>query len=372
MPRDEAFGSVPAPPGQVVHVVGNATNEVFSFLGPATATLARRGVEQVVVMIDEPHTRSYLSSLHESVELVLVPPVRNPIRQRRALLNACRSTLAARSLHAVHLHGVVPGLVSGDIVRAAGVRVPIYYSPHGSRPFASFRALGALARWHFKPPLPPSRSDAIVNVRHEAPAFDDFKSVQLVENPVGDVFFTIPRREVAHPLIVAGGRGHRVGGAEHLAQLAVLLNGADLCISFNWIGPVDEGSRMRLKAANVGLLAAASDADWAAHLSAGWIYVAPGSSRGFAFLLAEAMAAGIPCVALDCPRHSELIRDGETGFLCKLERDMIGCIATLVDSPLLRTRIGQAGRAEARRRFGEDKFSARLLSAYALPSGAAP
>jgi glycosyltransferase involved in cell wall biosynthesis len=163
-----------------------------------------------------------------------------------------------------------------------------------------------------------------------------------------------------------------VGGAEHLAQLAVLLNGADLSISFNWIGPVDEGSRVRLKAANVGLLAATSDADWAAHLSAGWIYVAPGSSRGFAFLLAEAMAAGIPCVALDCPRHSELIRDGETGFLCKLERDMIGCIATLVDSPLLRTRIGQAGRAEARRRFGEDKFSARLLSAYALPSGAAP
>jgi glycosyltransferase involved in cell wall biosynthesis len=369
--RGDLLDSVPAP-GQVVHVVGNATNEVFSFLGPASTTLARRGVDQAVVIIDGPHTRSNLSSLHESVELVLVPPVRNPIRQLRALLHACRTTLAARSLHAVHLHGLVPGVISDDIVRAAGLRVPIYYSPHGSRPFASLRALGSMARWPFKPPLPPSRSDAIVNVRHEAPAFDNWRSVQLVENLVGDVFFTVPRREAAHPLIIAGGRAYRARDVEHLAQLAVLLSGTDLGISFNWIGPVDERSRVRLKAANVGLLAATSDADWAAHLSAGWIYVAPGSSRGFAFLLAEAMAVGIPCVAMDCPRHNELIRDGETGFLCKLERDMFRCIATLIDSPLLRTRVGQAARAEARRRFGEDKFCNRLLSAYALPNGAAP
>jgi glycosyltransferase involved in cell wall biosynthesis len=357
--------------GQLVHVVGHATDEVFSFLGPASATLARRGIDQAVVIIDRPRHRQYLSSLHESVELVLVPSVRNPIGQLRALLQACRAALAARTLHAVHLHGLLP-FVGARVVRAAGLQVPLYYSPHGSRSPAKSHAIGALARWIFRPALPPLRSEAIVNVSHETLAFDKWKSVQLVENPVADEFFTVARHEARHPLIVAGGRVPSARGAEHLAQFAVLLSGADLCMSFNWIGMVDAVSRVRLNAANVGVFEATSDADFAARLAAGWVYVAPGGTRGFTSFLVEAMAAGLPCVAIDCLQHRELIRDGETGFLCKLERDMIGCIATLVDSPVLRARIGQAARAEARRRFGKDRFSTRLLSAYALTSRATP
>jgi glycosyltransferase involved in cell wall biosynthesis len=361
----------PTEAAQVVHVVGEATNEVFSFLGPASAALARRGVEQAVVMIDEPRNRPYISSLHKSVDLVLVPSLRNPFRQLRSLLQACRSALAARNLHAVHLHGLLPSFVSAGVVRATGLHVPIYYSPHGSRSFAKSRSVDAVARWLFQAEVPPSRSDAIVNVSHETPAFDDWKSVQLVENPVADVFFTAARHETPHPLIVAGGRGHGAGSAEYLAQLAVLLGGAAVGISFNWLGSVDAVSRARLSAANVGVFEAPSAAHCAAQLAAAWVYVAPGSSRGFEFFLAEAMAAGLPCVAMDCLQHRALIRDGETGFLCQLERDMIGCIAALVDSPVLRARIGQAARAEAKRRFAEDRFSTRLVSAYALPSLAA-
>ena len=79
------------------------------------------------------------------------------------------------------------------------------------------------------------------------------------------------------------------------------------------------------------------------------------------------MAVGLPCVAMDSAQHREVIRDGETGFLCRTERDMMACIATLIDSPSLRARIGQAAREEAKRRFGRSKFNARLLAAYALP-----
>jgi hypothetical protein len=357
--------------GWIVHVVGGATNRVFNFLGPATDTLARCGVAQAVVMIDQPQNRRHVASLHQSVELVLVPALRNPIGQLRALLQACRSALTTRTLRAVHLHGLMPAFISAGIARAAGLEVPIYYSPHGSRSVANARPLGAWARWLLLPAMPPSRSDAIVSQSHEAPAFDHWKSVQLVEHPVADAYFRVRRREARYPLIVAGGRGHGARSAEHLAQLAVLLSGADPCISFNWLGAATAGSQARLHAANVGVFEVNSDDDCAARLAAGWIYVAPDGSRGFAPVLAEAMAAGLPCVAADCVQHRELIRDGETGFLCELERDMIARIATLVDNPALRAHIGRAARAEALRRFGEDGFSSRLMLAYALPGRAA-
>lgn len=80
------------------------------------------------------------------------------------------------------------------------------------------------------------------------------------------------------------------------------------------------------------------------------------------------MAAGLPCVALDCPQHRELIRAGETGHLCASEGDMIERIAMLIDTPALRARLGAAARLEAQRRFGESAFALRLRAVYAMPA----
>lgn len=353
--------------GKVVHVVGCVTDEVFSFLGPAANALARSGIEQTVVMIDELRYRHHVMSLHESAELMLTPKLRNPVKQWQAVLRGCRLALVDGPLRTVHLHGLLPCLVGAIAVRAAGVKVPIFYSPHGSRSLGQLRALGALMLWLFRPVLKPSRHAAIVNVLQEKLAFGKWKSVELVESPVGDAFFNEPRNETRHPLLVTGGRAQGAHSAELFAQLAVLLSGEDLHISFNWIGTVDPVSQVRLNAANVGVFERTNDADCALRLAAGWIYVAPGGTRGFPLFLVEAMAAGLPCVAMDSVQHREFIRDGETGFLCNTERDMITCIANLIDSPSLRASVGQAAREEAKRRFGRLKFNARLLAAYALP-----
>jgi glycosyltransferase involved in cell wall biosynthesis len=349
-----------------VHVVGHVTDEVFSFLGPATSVLARSGLEQAVVTIDEARYRHHLANLHESAKLVLTPTIRNPLRQWQALLRECRGALEGAPLHAVHLHGFLPCLVGASVVRAAGLRAPIFYSPHGSRSLGRLRTVGAVALFLIRPLLRPLRSSAIVNVPRETLEFERWGSVALVESPVSEAFHKVPRNEARHPLIVTGGRRQNARSVELFAQLAVLLSGEDLGISFNWIGSVDGASRLRLNAANVGVFDVASDADCASRLAAGWVYVAPGHTRGFPLFLAEAMAAGLPCVATDCPQHREVIRDGETGFLCRSERDLIGHIATLIDSPTLRASIGKAARDEARQRFGEPRFSVRLLAAYAV------
>jgi glycosyltransferase involved in cell wall biosynthesis len=346
----------------LVHVAGRVTDEVFCLLGPATNALARSGVEQSVIMIDEARWRHHIVNLHESAELVLVPSIRNPLEQWRAVLKACRAALADAPVCAVHLHGMLPCLVGAWAVRSSGVDAPIFYSPHGSKSLSGLRLLAAFALWLLRP----ARHRAIVNVAQESIALANWKSVELVESPVGNAFFEARRNEARHPLIVTGSRDQSVRSAELLAQLAVLLSGEELRIAFNWIGSVDPVSRVRLNAANVGVFDVTSDADCAARLAAGWIYLAPGGTRGFPLFLVEAMAAGLACVAFDCAQHRAVIRDGETGFLCKSEREMVGCIAALIDSSELRARLGQAAREEASSRFVESRFSAKLLAAYSL------
>ncbi|MEP7295441.1 MAG: glycosyltransferase [Burkholderiales bacterium] len=347
--------------------MGCVTDEVRGFLGPATNTLARAGCDQSVVMIDALRYRHHIAGLHESVELVMVPSIRNPIRQWRALGSACREVLASVSLQAIHLHGLWSGLIGAHAVRTVGVQVPTVFSPHASHSAAASRGITTLALALLQPALHPARRANIVNPASESPTFESWRAGGLIESAVSDSFFTVARREARHPLIVTCGRTQGARHSELFAQLAVLLGGEDPCVSFNWLGAVDDVSRARLVAANVGVFDVADDAECAARLAAGWIYLAPAATRGFALHLAEAMAAGLPCVALDCMQHREVIRDGETGYLCKTSGDMMECIATLVDDPALRSRISEAARRDATRRFVESEFGAKLLAAYAPP-----
>lgn len=368
MARDDA----PPAPGRVVHVVGRVTDEVFSFLGPATHALTRTGRAQVVVMIDDVRYRHHLAGLHELAEVVMAPRLLNPIRQWRAMRDACGAAMGVGPLHAVHLHGFLPGLVGVQAVRSAGADVPLFFSPHGSPAIGALRGLGRLALVVGRALPSPSRGAAIVNVPRETEAFAHWESTELVESPVGEIFFAVERNEARHPMIVTGGRAQGARSAELLAQLAVLLSGEDLRIGFNWIGTVDEDSRVRLKAAGVGVFDVTTDTECAARLAAGWLYLAPGETRGFPLFLAEAMAAGLPCVAFDCLQHREVVREGETGYLCKTPQEMIARIAMLIDDPALRHRVGAAAKADAALRFSEAQFGVKLRAAYALPGCSPP
>jgi glycosyltransferase involved in cell wall biosynthesis len=246
--------------------------------------------------------------------------------------------------------------------------VPVFFSPHGSRSLGNAQGIRALARFLVGLALRPSLRAAIVNLPQERRAFDRWKSAELIESPVDEVFLGVPRNEARHPTIVTGGRIQGARSAELFAQLAVLLSGEDLHIDFNWLGTVDPVSNVRLHAAGVEVIDVVSDAECASRLSAGWVYLATGGTRGFPLFLVQAMAAGLPCVVFDCPQHRAVIRNGETGFLCLTERDMIDRIAVLVDSRALRARIGAAARREAQVRFGVSQFGVKLLAAYSLPN----
>ena len=364
--RVPASIAVSAVPGRVVHLLERFNDEVFDLLGPTTAALSQSSVEQVIVVVDDPRRRPLLARFDDSIELLLVPPHSDLITQWRMLCNAFAYALEERPVKAIHLHGFAASLIGEYALRKVPQAVPIFYSPHDSRTLHPLRAVAKLARLAVRAFVPPREALAIGHGAPEVRALHGMahQTVRLVEGPVAAPFFEVAAAPARHPLIIGASRTHNLRAVAAFDQLAVLLGGGALHLGFNWIGPVNSVSSARLQAANVGVYEAPDDAERASRLAGGWLYVALGGSRGFPLCLAEAMAAGLPCVAIDSPFHRDMVRHGETGYLCRNQVEVIDRIAQLIDTPRLRARMGRTARTIARERFSEASFREALLSAY--------
>jgi glycosyltransferase involved in cell wall biosynthesis len=122
--------------------------------------------------------------------------------------------------------------------------------------------------------------------------------------------------------------------------------------------------RAQLEAANIRLLGAADESERAGALSRAWLFVQMSRHDRWPLGVAQAMAAGVPCLVSDIPTHRALIHPGETGFVCTSERDLLESVLLLLRDRTERIRMGEAARAEAMRRFTEQDFQRALLRAY--------
>lgn len=333
---------------RVVHLVGAVDEHARRFLAPATHALAQAGIEQAVVLVDHLRLRHHLTAFHEQAELVLSPALPGRLARWRTALRTFAEVVEAMRPHAVHLHGSKACAAGPFVLRRAARPPRVCYSLHG------VGLASLLLAAHARP------AGGGLPGRERPPP------LALLGGPVEPVFFATPRHEARQPLVVTGSRGVQARSSESFAQLAVLIGGDDLRIAFNWVGPADTVSRLRLKAANVGVFDPAHDAVRASRLAAGWVYVAAGGGRGFPLELAEAMALGLPCVALDTARHRALLRDGATGLLYASDAQLLERVAQLIDSPALRAELGARAREAARARFGERSLGERLLAAYEM------
>lgn len=356
--------SLPCHGMRLLHIVGKVTDEVFSFLGPATQALSNSGHAQHIVTIDSPLHRHHVEQFDVHATVTRIPEASNPIVEWNAVRQACRSELAKGDIGALHVHGLLPLLVSSAASHSATTRAPIVYSPHGSRSLGNSRFMGRVAMWAARSVTRHGRPSAIVTLPREVAAFERWEVADVIENPVADVFFSVARREAGKPLIVTGGRETSIRSVEIFSQLAVLLSGEELGLAFNWFGSVPVVAQEQMKAAGISILPILRDDEFADEVSKGWMYVAPGSTHGFPLFLAQAMAAGLPCVALDCDQHREIIEDGRNGFLCASEQEMVSVIAALVDDVALRRRMGALARATAEARFRMSQFEDKLMTAY--------
>jgi glycosyltransferase involved in cell wall biosynthesis len=101
-------------------------------------------------------------------------------------------------------------------------------------------------------------------------------------------------------------------------------------------------------------------------LKASHVFFLPSRSEGMSNALLEAMACALPCVATAVGGNSELIRDGDNGYVVPSEDPDLAAqrIVTLLRDSGLATRMGQAGRMMVQTRFTVQLMMDRIVGLY--------
>jgi glycosyltransferase involved in cell wall biosynthesis len=89
-------------------------------------------------------------------------------------------------------------------------------------------------------------------------------------------------------------------------------------------------------------------------------------SEGCPNVVMEAMACGLPVVAMKAGDIPYLVEEGETGFVVRQDDDetLVERIRQLISDEGLRWRMGLAARTKAERDFGLDRLLAETLAVY--------
>ncbi len=135
---------------------------------------------------------------------------------------------------------------------------------------------------------------------------------------------------------------------EFLLKVMAKINRPDVRLVFAGDGPLGD----QLKGKNVsvtGFIPEKNKAKKPSIYHQADVVVLPSIKEGFGMTLLEAGASGLPVVATDGWSMPEIVKDGETGFLAKLNDvdDWAQKLLQLIKSPNLRHKMGEAGRKNA-------------------------
>jgi len=286
----------------------------------------------------------------------------------------------------MHGHWVVPG---GAIASFARPSLPLVISLHGSDVFVAERIAPArtlarrvlgragcvtacsadLASRAVSLGAPPARIEVVpygVNARRFAPDADAREALR-----------TGVRIPTDTPLLFSAGRLVRKKGFEYLIDaLPMVSTTAAPVLAIAGVGDLRQELETRVRTAGLasrvmflGNLKQDQVATW---LAAADVAVVPsvrddsGNVDGLPNTVMEALASGTPLVATPAGGIGAVVEDGRTGLLVE-ERDpaaLARAIASLLQDPSLRRRIGQDARAMIEARYGWDAVASRFEETY--------
>jgi glycosyltransferase involved in cell wall biosynthesis len=161
-----------------------------------------------------------------------------------------------------------------------------------------------------------------------------------------------------------------IKGLQYLLQAVVLLRVEFPGIRLEIAGAGVLQADLERLVSELGLTQSVTFLGWQPDMTAvmsRWdLYVQPSIEEAFGIAALEAMSTGLPVIATSVGGTSELVQDGETGWLVP-PRDPMGMarkIGLLLDDEQLRRRMGQAGRVRARDCFSEHRMAAEMSAIY--------
>jgi glycosyltransferase involved in cell wall biosynthesis len=355
-----------------------------NFLFPLMRGMRERGHEVVGVCADGP-----LLDLPraEGFRILPVPMARNldPRAQMRAF-RALVEVFRTERFDLVHGHNPISGLLARVAARRAGVP-RVAYTCHGflfNQPGPAWRrglALGLelmagritdtfmtvseeeaadARRLRIHP-----RATAVLNGRDPAVFHPDLAARASVRAELG----TAPEACV----VVVVSRLVRHKGHPELLRAMEEVPEAELWVVGDRL-PTDHGEPLE------PYFARAEDAlgsrlrrlgyrhDVARLLAASDVFALPSHFEGLPMSVVEAMLTGLPVIATDVRGPREQVVEGETGLLVPPFEvpPLADALRRLAADPVLRARMGAAGRARALERYTEAKVMARTLDLLGL------
>jgi glycosyltransferase involved in cell wall biosynthesis len=352
---------------RVVHAIGRLTDSVFRFVGPTVESLRQAGARQTVIAIEDPSNAHLVERFHADVEVVVVKRPRGAVHGWRRWLATYRGLQRQGDIDVLHLHGFVPSALVATMVGRRGVG-RVLYSPHGSKAHHGETLWHKLAGSVVRPIVRRLPHRSLVYAPSEASRLSSWGQsgrVEVLDAPLDPAFLAVRHQPAPSPLVIGGVLDEPSATISAFAQLAVLLShGEQHGPTLEWVGACDSGCEQVLSAAGVCVHSDRTAVFRAERLARAWVFVSPSATHGFPGHIAEAMACGVPIVALDSRQHRDLLEDGQTGFVCRSVAELCLRVTTLLEQPELRAAMGERARSVALRRFGDGGFEQELLLAY--------
>ena len=269
-------------------------------------------------------------------------------------------------------HTAKAGLLGRIAAKSLGI--PALYTPHG---WAISNRVSPASGWLFRMlervagPL----SSGVINVSeaertlarhyHVAPE----KKLAMIYNGVRDVELHLRANAAATPPhIVMVARMEPPKDPETLLRAMTSL--VDLPWTLEFLGSGEKSQETQALSAQLGLGTRVTftegGTDVAQRLAESQIFALSSRSEGFPMSILEAMRAGLPVVGSDVGGVREAVTDGETGMVVPPgdAHALAGALRRIIADPLLRQRMGHAGRRRYELNFTFERMLAETLHLY--------
>jgi glycosyltransferase involved in cell wall biosynthesis len=199
-------------------------------------------------------------------------------------------------------------------------------------------------------------------------------NMEVIENPISDIFFTVNKEEVEGLLIYPGGIG-RLKNQIGLIQALDLLKREKIRFHCILPGPVvDNGYLSELRSTikkcglekDITIPGVFSLSQLLDLYSKASIMALTSFQETAPMIISEAMAAGIPVVASRIAGIPHMVSSGESGFLIdpQSSEEIAEYLAILLGDDLLRRRMQEESRRIANSRWRNDLIVSKQLDEY--------